>query len=90
MIEATTIPFGASSEVQLHLELYRLRPDVGAIVHARVEKLVFAAREPRAGVVCSQGSDLDRSFYNHQVTWEEGPLADESAELLKGFFRERR
>ncbi len=63
---------------------------VGAIVHARVERLVFAAREPRAGVVCSQGSDLDRSFYNHRVAWQEGPLAAESAALLKAFFRERR
>ena len=63
---------------------------VGAIVHARVERLVFAAREPRAGVVCSQGSDLDRDFYNHTVIWEEGPLSEESAELLQSFFRERR
>jgi len=39
-IEATTIPFGASSEVQLHLELYRLRPDVGAIVHAHPPRLL--------------------------------------------------
>ena len=63
---------------------------VGAIVHARVERIVFAAREPRAGVVCSQGSDLDRDFYNHKVRWEEGLLARESAELLQEFFRDRR
>lgn len=63
---------------------------IGAIVHARVERLVFAAREPRAGVVCSQGSDLDRPFYNHRVRWEEGLLAGESAALLQEFFRRRR
>lgn len=63
---------------------------IGAIVHARVERLVFAAREPRAGVVCSQGSDLDRPFYNHRVRWEEGLLAAESAALLQEFFRRRR
>lgn len=63
---------------------------VGAIVHARVERLVFATREPRAGVVCSQGADLDRAFYNHRVRWEEGLLAQESAELLQDFFRARR
>ena len=63
---------------------------VGAMVHARVEKLVFAAREPRAGVVCSQASDLDRPFYNHNVCWEEGLLAEESARLLQAFFRQRR
>jgi tRNA(adenine34) deaminase len=63
---------------------------VGAIVHARVERLVFGAREPRAGVVVSQGADLERGFYNHRVRWEEGLLAEESAELLQAFFRERR
>ena len=63
---------------------------VGAIVHARVARLVFATREPRAGVVVSQGSDLDRDFYNHRVSWDEGPLAEESAALLKGFFKDRR
>lgn len=63
---------------------------VGAIVHARVQRLVFATREPRAGVVCSQGADLDREFYNHRVRWEEGLLAQESAALLQEFFRARR
>jgi tRNA(adenine34) deaminase len=63
---------------------------VGAIVHARVERLVFATREPRAGVVCSQGCDLEREFYNHKVRWEEGLLGQESAELLQEFFRARR
>lgn len=63
---------------------------VGAMVHARVERLVFGAREPRAGVVCSQGADLDRSFYNHRVSWDEGILAEESAALLQDFFRRRR
>ena len=62
----------------------------GAMVHARVGRLVFAAREPRAGVICSQGSDLDRDFYNHRVQWQQGPLAEESAALLQEFFRSRR
>ena len=39
-IEATTIPRGATSEAQLHLELYRLRPDVSAIVHAHPPRLL--------------------------------------------------
>lgn len=39
-IDATTIPRGATSEAQLHLELYRLRPDVGAIVHAHPPQLL--------------------------------------------------
>jgi tRNA(adenine34) deaminase len=63
---------------------------VGAIVHARVERLVFAAREPRAGVVCSRSSVLTAEYYNHRVSWQEGPLAAESAALLKAFFLARR
>ena len=63
---------------------------VGAMVHARIERLIFAAREPRAGVVCSRAQLLDEKFYNHQVEWEEGVLADDSAQLLQEFFRVRR
>jgi tRNA(adenine34) deaminase len=63
---------------------------VGAMIHARVGKLVFGAREPRAGVVCSQATMLDTDFYNHRIQWVEGVLASESAALLQAFFRERR
>ena len=63
---------------------------VGALVHARVKRLVFAVREPRAGAVCSQLQALDADFYNHRVIWEEGPLAAESSALLKAFFGARR
>jgi tRNA(adenine34) deaminase len=62
----------------------------GALIHARVEHLVFAAREPRAGVVCSTCSLLDEARYNHRVSWQEGVLAEESSERLQAFFRARR
>ena len=63
---------------------------VGALVHARVAELVFAALEPRAGAVCSTARLLDANHYNHRVSWRQGPLAKESGELLRGFFRARR
>ena len=63
---------------------------VGALVHARVARLVFAAREPKAGVVCSRGEALSADYYNHSVAWEEGLLAEESAARLQEFFRQRR
>lgn len=63
---------------------------VGALVHARVGELVFAAREPRAGAVCSRVRLLDTDHYNHRVAWRQGPLADASAQLLQAFFRARR
>jgi tRNA(adenine34) deaminase len=62
----------------------------GALVHARIARLVFGAREPRAGAVVSNVQLLDQSFLNHRVAWEEGVCATEAAALLQAFFRERR
>ena len=62
----------------------------GALVHARIAELVFAAREPRAGVVCSTSALLDEPWYNHRVSWREGILGEESAAMLQAFFRARR
>ena len=62
----------------------------GAMVHARVTELVFAAEEPRAGVVCSTCSLLDEPWYNHKVNWQGGVLAADSSARLQAFFRARR
>jgi len=63
---------------------------VGAMIHARIERLVFAANEPRAGVVCSTCSLLDEPRYNHHVAWQGGVLAEESSRRLQAFFQARR
>ena len=62
----------------------------GAMIHARIARLVFAASEPKAGVVCSTCSLLDEPRYNHRVKWQGGVLAEESSQRLQAFFRERR
>jgi tRNA(adenine34) deaminase len=62
----------------------------GAMIHARVDKLVFAADDPKAGACGSVLSVLNHPKLNHQMWAERGILADESAELLRNFFRERR
>ena len=62
----------------------------GAMVHARVSRLVFGAREPKAGAVASKSSALDNASLNHRVAWVEGLGADESANLLRAFFKARR
>lgn len=63
----------------------------GALVHARVDRLVFAALEPRAGAVVSTRALLDEPGLNHRVRWEQaGEFADASGELLRAFFRARR
>lgn len=62
----------------------------GAMVVARVERLIFAARDLRFGAVRSKFSLADSDLLNHRVRVEEGLLAAEAAELLAKFFRERR
>ncbi|CAN0405163.1 unnamed protein product [Discosporangium mesarthrocarpum] len=63
---------------------------VGALVHARIDTVVFGAREPRAGAIVSQHQLLDGSVYNHRPEFVEGVLAEECAARLKEFFRVRR
>jgi tRNA(adenine34) deaminase len=62
----------------------------GAIVVARIERLVFAARDLRFGAVRSKFRLADSDLLNHQVQVDEGLLAADAAELLSGFFNERR
>lgn len=62
----------------------------GAIVHARVERVVFAATDPRSGAAGSRFQLLNGTALNHQCIVEPGVMADESSDLLKRFFRMRR
>jgi tRNA(adenine34) deaminase len=62
----------------------------GAMIHARLARLVFAAADPKAGAAGSVLSVLNHPQLNHQMRVEQGILAAESAELLRSFFRERR
>jgi len=62
----------------------------GALIHARLDRLVFAAADPKAGACGSVLAVLNHPQLNHQMQAEQGILAEESAELLRNFFRERR
>jgi tRNA(adenine34) deaminase len=62
----------------------------GAMIHARIARLVFAAADPKAGAAGSVLSVLNHPQLNHQMQIELGILGDESSELLRSFFRERR
>ncbi len=63
---------------------------VGALVHARIARVVFAATEPKAGSLVSARRQLDNGYYNHVFAFEGGLLADEASALLSDFFRRRR
>lgn len=62
----------------------------GALVHARVRRLVYAAREPRAGAAGSVYDIVRDARLNHRLEVTDGVLAEETAVLLKDFFRARR
>jgi len=62
----------------------------GAMVHARLQTLVFGASEPRAGAVCSQQRFFESTYLNHQVVTRGGILAEASAARLKAFFKAKR
>ena len=63
---------------------------VGAMVHARVDRLVFGASEARAGAVMSQLSLCDQSCYNHRIDWQAGILEADCAQLMRDFFADKR
>ncbi|MBF0674832.1 tRNA adenosine(34) deaminase TadA [Pseudomonas sp.] len=62
----------------------------GLIVHSRVERVVYGATEPRAGVAVSRGEFFSQDFLNHRVMVEGGVLAEECGTILKAFFKARR
>jgi len=62
----------------------------GAIVHARVARVVYGAADPRSGAAGSIMNLLDHPRANHRCEITGGVLADRCAEMLTGFFRERR
>lgn len=62
----------------------------GAMIHARIDRLVYAAPDPKAGACGSVLSVLNHPQLNHQMLVKQGVMGEECAELLRGFFRERR
>lgn len=63
---------------------------IGAMIHARIARVVFGAPEPRAGAVISQLQLADADHYNHRMAHTQGVLAEQSADKLRQFFRARR
>jgi tRNA(adenine34) deaminase len=61
---------------------------VGAMIHARIGKIIFGAPEPRAGALQSQL--MDENHYNHSIEWQGGVLAEECGEIISSFFRRKR
>lgn len=85
-----------------HIENYRLIDStiyvtlepctmcVGALVHARIARLVFGTTEPKAGAVVSKAQLLGSDFFNHRIIYSRGLLAEQCQHQLSQFFAQRR
>ncbi len=85
-----------------HIENYRLIDStiyvtlepctmcVGALVHARIARLVFGTTEPKAGAVVSKAHLLESDFFNHRINYSRGLLAEQCQHQLSQFFAQRR
>jgi len=63
---------------------------LGAMIHARIERLVYAATDPKTGALGGAFSLPDVHAHNHVMEVQGGVLAQEAAEVLRSFFRKRR
>ena len=92
----------AIRDASMHLHNYRLTNTTlyvtlepccmcaGALVHARIKRLVYGTRDVKAGAAGSVYNVLQGSFLNHQVQIDEGFLQHECSLLLTDFFKMRR
>lgn len=62
----------------------------GAMIHARLDRLVYATSDPKAGACGTVLAVLNHPQLNHQMLVEQGIAAEEAAEMLRAFFREKR
>lgn len=62
----------------------------GALMHARVNRVVFGANDPKAGAAGGKFDLLDDPRFNHKINITGGVLAEECAKMLKQFFKSKR
>ena len=75
---------------ELYVTIEPCQMCVGAMVHARIARVVYAAREPRAGAIESAMRAHEHPSLNHRMRALGGVLEDDSRVLMQEFFRERR
>ena len=92
----------ALRDAAMNLKNYRLKDTLvyttlepclmcaGALVHARIKKLIYSASDPKSGVIESNGNLMRSAFLNHKISYEGGILKEESSEILKNFFLKKR
>jgi len=77
-------------EADLYVTIEPCTMCAGALVHARIRRLIFGATEPRAGAVVSSARVLENPGLNHRVEVVQGVLAEDCAELISDYFKAKR
>jgi len=85
----------STSDATAHAEINAIRNAcasmcAGAIVHSRIDRVVIAAKEPRAGAAGSVLNILQNEQLNHRCEVETGLMQEQSSSMLKAFFKSRR
>ena len=62
----------------------------GALIHSRVDRLVYGTHEPKSGAVCSAMRMLDHPALNHRIEIVSGVLENKCREMIQDFFGEKR
>lgn len=78
------------SDCDMYVSLEPCSMCAGAMIHARLRRLIYAAADPKAGAVISVLQVLNHPALNHRMEVVGGLQAEEASELLRAFFRERR
>jgi len=78
------------TDARIYVTLEPCSMCAGAMIQARISKLTFGCRDPKAGAIVSLYALASDKRLNHRFEFREGVLADESGELLRSFFRGRR
>jgi len=77
-------------EATLYVTIEPCSMCLGAIVHARISRVVFGAREPKAGALVSNTHQLDSGVFNHHFEIIEGVLQEDCSAVMSSFFKRRR
>lgn len=77
-------------ECELYVTLEPCMMCAGALVHARIKRLIFGAYDYKTGVISTVDNCFDRSYHNHRVQWQGGILEQPCGQLLSDFFKRRR
>ena len=78
------------ADATLYVTLEPCTMCAGALVHARIKRLVYGAVEPKSAVIESNGCLLEAAYFNHRIECSGGVLADQCSAIISGFFVQRR